>query len=142
MSRAIVIPADAKLPLRVVDHPADDYRNMTALIFDGDRMGGTYSLSIVGEGEKEVSLWYDDNGLFRLDNEKLPDIINLRAMELWAWCDGVKLEDFKVPLVGNYVVTGQADDEGNSMDAPDWVYTFPYSWHIRYVVKEKKEVEG
>ena len=141
MSRAIVIPADAKLPLRVVDHPANDYKNMTALVFDGDRNGGTYSLSIVGKGEKEVSLWYDDNGLARLDNEKLPDIINLRAMELWAWCDGVTLNDFAVPLIGDYVVTGQADEDGNSLDAPDWVYSYPYSWHTRYVIVDNEAAD-
>jgi hypothetical protein len=138
MTRAIVIPADKTHPLRVVDHPSDDWKNMTALVFDGDREGGTYSLSIVGKGEKEVSLWYDDNGLARLDNEPLPDIINLRAMEIWAFCDGVKnITDFSVPLVGDYVVTGQADDDGNSMDAPAWVMDFPFKWHRKYVVTEK-----
>lgn len=140
MTRAIVIPSDKTQPLRWVDHPSNDYKNMTALIFDGNRDGGTYSLSIVGEGDRQVSLWYDDEGLFRLEaGEKLPDIINLRAMELWAHIDGVKITDFSVPLIGTYVVTGDADDDGNSMDAPAWVMDYPFSWHTKYVITEREE---
>jgi hypothetical protein len=142
MTKAIVIPADATQPLRWADHPNDDYKDMTALVFDGDRDGGTYSLSIVGRGDREVSLWYDDNGLARLDNEKLPDIINLRAMQIWASLDGgLDITDFSVPLIGTYVVTGQADDDGNSMDAPAWVMEFPFNWHEIYVVTEREEGE-
>ena len=137
MSRAIVIPFDKSLPLKWVEHPEGDWKHMTAMVFDGNREGGTYSLSTVGEGEKEVSLWYDDNGLARLDSEHLPDIINLRAMELWAYCaGGLRLDDFRVPLVGTYVVTGAADKEGNSMDAPEWVAAFPFEWHTKYLILE------
>lgn len=139
MTRAVVIPSDKDQPLRWADHPNDDYKDMTALVFGGDREGGTYSLSIVGEGDKQVSLWYDDNGLARLDNEELPDIINLRAMNLWAHLDHVTINDFAVPLIGDYVVTGQADDDGNSMDAPEWVFTFPFTWHKKYVITTKDE---
>jgi hypothetical protein len=142
MTKAIIIPADKNLPLRWVDHPAGDYKNMTALVFDGNRDGGTFSLSIIGEGDREVSLWYDDEGLARLDNEKLPDIINLRAMQLWADLDGgLKIEDFSVPLIGTYVVTGQADEDGNSLDAPAWVMEHPFNWHEIYVVTEREEGE-
>lgn len=138
MTRAIIIPSDGNLPLRWVDHPEGDYKNMTALVFDGDRDGGTYSLSVVGQGERQASLWYDDEGLLRLDaGENLPDIINLRAMELWAHLDGdLSIFDFKVPLVGTYVVTGEADDEGNSLDAPAWVMDYPFTWHNEYLIVE------
>jgi len=140
MTRAIIIPADGTQPLRWVDYAKGDYKNMTALVFDGNRDGGTYSLSIVGRGDKEVSLWYDDNGLARLDNEKLPNIINLRAMEIWASLDGgLDIFDFRVPLIGTYVVTGQSDEEGNSTDAPSWVMDFPFSWHNKFSIIEKAE---
>ena len=140
MTRAIVIPSDKTQPLRWADHSSDDWKNMTALVFNGNREGGTYSLSIVGEGDKCVSLFYDDNSLFRLDaGEKLQDCINLRAMELWAYCDGVKIEDFAVPLIGDYVVVGDADDEGNSKDAPAWVAEYPFKWHLKYIVTEKED---
>lgn len=147
MTRAIIIPSDGTQPLRWVDHPEGDYKNMTALVFDGDRDGGTYSLSIVGQGDRQVSMWYDDNSLFRVDaGEKLNDIINLRAMELWSHLDGdISIFDFAVPLIGTYVVTGQADDEGNSLDAPEWVYDYPFTWHEKYVlidVTDDKDEEG
>jgi hypothetical protein len=142
MSKAIIIPSDKTQPVRWADHANNDYRSMTALVFGGNRDGGMFSLSIVGEGDKRISLFYDDEGLFRLDNEKLPDIINLRAMELWAWCDGVvDISDFNVPLVGDYVVVGDADDDGNSTDAPAWVMEYPFSWHQRIIIVEK-EGEG
>jgi hypothetical protein len=140
MSRAIVIPADKTQPLRWEDHPEGDWQNMTALVFNGDREGGTYSLSTIGMPDRRVSLFYDDNGLARLDNESLPDIINLRAMQLWATCEGVMdITDFNVPLIGTYVVVGDADEEGNSMDAPAWVMDFPFTWHEKYIVTEKDE---
>lgn len=141
MTLAIVIPSDGTQPLRWVDHPANDYKDMTALVFDGNRDGGTYSLSVVGQGDRQVSLWYDDEGLFRLDQgESLSDIINLRAMELWAHLDGdLGIFDFKVPLIGTYVVTGQADDEGNSLDAPAWVMSYPFTWHETYEIVETDE---
>ena len=148
MTRAIVIPNDGSKPLQWADHPEGDYKNMTALVFDGDRDGGTYSLSTIGQGDRQVSMWYDDEGLFRLDQgEKLPDIINLRAMELWAsvFNEGedrdMGIFDFVVPLVGTYVITGPEDGEGNSLDAPDWVMDFPFTWHEKYVVVDKDEEE-
>jgi hypothetical protein len=143
MTRAIVIPSDGTQPIRWVDHPEGDYKNMTALVFDGNRDGGTYSLSIVGDGDRQVSMWYDDEGLFRLERgEKLPDIINLRAMELWADLDGgLDIFDFRTPLVGTYVITGQSDDDGNSMDAPPWVMEYPFTWHTKYLITERESNE-
>ena len=139
MTRAIVIPSDGTQPLRWVDHRDGDYKNMTALVFDGDRDGGTYSISIVGNEDRQATFWYDDEGLFRLDRgEKLPDIINLRAMQLWASLDGgLEIFDFRVPLVGTYVITGQSDDEGNSLDAPAWVMDYPFTWHESYLIVEE-----
>ena len=141
MARAIVIPADKTKPLRWADHPKDDWKNMTALVFNGNREGGTYTMSTVGDrAERRVSLFYDDEGLFRIEaGEHLPDIINLRAMELWAFCEGgMNLTDFRVPLVGDYVVVGDADSDGNSMDAPEWVAMFPFEWHQKYLLVEKE----
>ena len=87
-------------------------------------------------------MFYDDEGLFRLEaGERLHDIINLRAMQLWAYCDGVTLTDFRVPLIGDYVIVGDADEDGNSLDAPEWVATFPFDWHEKYLVTEKEESE-
>ncbi len=142
MTRAIVIPSDKNQPLRWADHSNGDYKSMTALVFGGDRDGGLYSMSTVGEGDKHLSFFYDDEGLFRLDSEDLPDIINLRAMQLWATLDGWQLSDFSVPLVGDYVVVGDADEDGNSMDAPGWVMDFPFTWHTHIkIVTAEAEVD-
>jgi hypothetical protein len=140
MTKAIVIPADATQPLRWAEHTNDDYKSMTALVFGGNRDGGLYSMSTVGN-DKRVSLFYDDEGLFRLDaGEKLPDIINLRAMQLWASLDGdLAITDFRVPLVGDYVVVGDADIEGYSKDAPAWVMDFPFDWPNKYQIIDKEE---
>jgi hypothetical protein len=139
MSKAIIIPADKTQPLRWAEHDNGDYKSLTALVFGGNRDGGMFSMSTVGEGDHHLSFFYDDEGMFRLEAEELPDIINLRAMELWAHLDGVKLDDFAVPLIGDYVVVGDADDDGNSMDAPEWVMNFPFSWHKRYVITAKEQ---
>jgi hypothetical protein len=140
MTKAIVIPADKDQPVRWAEHADNDYRSMTALVFGGDRDGGTYTMSTAGTAERHVSFFYDDNGLFRLDaGEDLADIINLRAMNLWADLDGVRLEDFSVPLVGDYVVVGDTDDEGYSTDAPDWVMDFEFTWHNIYRVSRTGE---
>lgn len=144
MTRAIVIPSDKDLPLRWAEHSNGDWKSMTALVFGGNRDGGTYTMSTVGDEDKHVSMFYDDEGLFRLEaGEHLPDIINLRAMQLWATLDGVQLEDFRVPLVGDYVVVGDADDEGYSMDAPAWVMDFPFTWHTHIKIVEREiDLEG
>jgi hypothetical protein len=129
MSKAIIIPSDKTQPLRWADHANNDYKSMTALVFGGNRNGGMFSMSTVGDGDKHLSFFYDDEGLFRLDSENLPDIINLRAMQLYATLEGMQLTDFTVPLIGDYVVVGDADEDGNSMDAPGWVMEFPFTWH-------------
>lgn len=144
MSRAIVIPSDGTQPLRWADHDNEDYKSMTALVFGGNRDGGLYSLSTVGDDpERRVSFFYDDEGLFRLERgESLPSIINLRAMQLWADLEGgMDIFDFRTPLVGDYVVVGDSDDEGNSTDAPAWVMDYPFDWHSKYLIVEKEEGE-
>lgn len=142
MTKAIIIPSDGTQPIRWTEYGKGGWKDMTALVFGGNRDGGTYSMSTVGTTpDKRVSLFYDDEGLFRLDaGEKLPDVINLRAMELWSHCEGgIDIEQFSVPLIGDYVVVGDADDEGNSMDAPAWVADFPFVWHNTYLIIEQEE---
>jgi len=139
MSKAIIIPSDKDQPVRWAEHENGDYKSMTALVFGGNRDGGMFSMSTVGDEDKRVSLFYDDEGMFRLESENLPDIINLRAMQLWATLEGhASIEEFSVPLIGDYVVVGDADEEGNSMDAPSWVMDFPFTWHthIKLVTRE------
>jgi hypothetical protein len=122
MSKAIIIPSDESQPLRWAEHNSDDWKSMTALVFGGDRDGGTFSASVVGQ---DVTFFYDDEGLFRPD---AGDHVNARAMQLWADIEGLSVRDFAVPLIGDYVVVGPADDEGSSTDAPAWVMDHPFTW--------------
>lgn len=139
-TKVIVIPSDKDQPVRWDEYDHSDYRNLTALVFDGKR-DGTYSMSTVGDSDRHVSLFFDDEGLFRLEaGEELPDIINLRAMQLWADLDHVSINDFSVPLIGTYVVVGDSDEDGNSMDAPAWVMDYPFTWHQKYVVRQRHNV--
>lgn len=125
MSKAIIIPCDESQPLRWAEHDDNDYKSMTTLVFGGDRDGGTFSASTVGRG---VTFFYDDEGLYRSD---AGDSVNARAMQLWADIEGMGVRDFAVPLIGDYVVVGPADEDGHSMDAPGWVMKHRFTWTTR-----------
>jgi hypothetical protein len=63
-------------------------------------------------------LWYDDNGLLNQPNNT-----NVRAMKLWAWLIGMPLDQYRQPLVGNYVVHG-LDSYGEPVDVTSDVRYF------------------
>lgn len=140
--KCVLIPNDASKPVREVEYDTADYRNLTALIFDGNREG-TYDRMVGEKDGEQVTLWFDDNGLFRLDSEEVNDIINLRAMELYSHLNGdIPIQMYGVPLVGDYVITGGADEEGESLDVPDWVKDYPFKWHQMFTVEKAPEVQG
>lgn len=138
MINVIIIPADKDKPIREAEYDSTDYKNLTALIFDGDR-DGTFDVMTAEDHGDEVSFWFDDNGLARLDNEEVGDVINLRAMELYCHMTGTEMKDYGVPLIGDYVITGGADEEGESVSVPAWVKDFPFSWHTKYIVRQRRE---
>jgi hypothetical protein len=137
--KVIVIPADKDQPVRLDSYDTSNYKNLTKLIFGSE--DGTFDRMVSTDPhDGEVTLWFDDNGLTRLDHEDINDVINLRAMELFAHLEGaMELKDYGVPLIGDYVITGGADDEGESLDAPLWIMDFPFSWHTRYTLHSRKE---
>lgn len=140
--KCVLIPNDASKPVREVEYDTDDYTNLTALIFDGKR-DGTFDRMVGEKDGEQVTLWFDDNGLFRLDSEEVNDIINLRAMELYSHLNGnIPIHQYGVPLIGDYVITGGADEEGESLDVPGWVKDYPFTWHAVYTVEKAPEVEG
>jgi hypothetical protein len=139
----IVIPADPDKPVRTDSYDSTDYKNLTALIFDGNRDGTFDRMTTVSEGD-EITFWFDDDGLARLDTEQLADIVNLRAMELFAFTNDLgtepaALHSFGVPLVGDYVITGGADDDGNSLDAPAWIAAYPFTWPAKIAIHRDAE---
>lgn len=134
--KVVLIPSDASKPVQEVEYDQSDYLNLTALIFDGDRDGTFQRFALYDSNENDVTFWYDDEGMFRLDNEDLPDIINLRAMELVSFVSGgVPIHQIN-PLIGNYVITGGADDEGNSLPAPEWIKDHPFNWQNQYEIRK------
>lgn len=137
----ILIPADKTKPVARTTYDSSDYTNLTALIFNGDRTGTFDGMTTAADGpyEEEITFWFDDNGLARADNEEIADIINLRAMQLYAHMTGMPLRSFAVPLIGDYVITGGADDEGESLDAPAWIMDFPFDWHNRYTMMKPEQ---
>lgn len=139
----IVIPADKEQPVRRDTYDSSDYKNLTALIFSGDRDGTFDRMASIDEHGEEVTLWFDDEGLYRLKDEggehELADIINLRAMQLYAFLEHADIHSFSVPLLGDYVITGGADEEGESLPAPDWIMDFRFDWHNRYEVRKVGE---
>lgn len=126
----IVIPADGTKPVRRDSYDTSDYTNLTALIFNGDRTGTFQCMTSADKDGNEVTLWLDDEGLLR---EDAGERINARAMELYAHLEEIGIEGFRVPLVGDYVITGGADEDGESLDAPGWIMDFPFTWSLRPV---------
>lgn len=124
----ILIPADGAKPVQRTSYDTSDYKNLTALIFNGDRDGTFQCMTSADSLGHEVTFWFDDEGLFR---EDAGEAVNARAMQLYAHLEGMKVEDFSVPLVGDYVITGGADEDGESLDAPGWIMDFPFTWSLR-----------
>jgi hypothetical protein len=144
----LLIPANNNLPVREVEYDNSDYKNLTALIFDGDRTGTFDRMSVRDEESgDDVTFWFDDDGLARLDSEDLADIVNLRAMELFAFLAGYgtqpdAIQKYGVPLVGDYVLTGGADEEGDSLPYPGWLKEYPFTWPAKIGIRRNDEASA
>lgn len=114
MTKGLLIPFDDTLPVQEVEfNGLDDMYRLTECSMI-DRMVA-----------KDVTFWFDDEGLLREDAGQR---INARAMELYASLTGHVLKDFAVPLVGNYLLDGPCDAEGCETDIPERIKDFRYSW--------------
>lgn len=115
--KAVLIPFDESKPVEVIDlapgldaiyeHVAPDSRCFTGL------------------GGSDFYLMGDDEGLF---HEDAGNRINARVMQLYAEDNGVGIRQFHSPLVGDWLVVGPADEEGETTDVPQRVIDFTYSW--------------
>lgn len=142
--KCVLIPNDPAKPVTEVEYDTADYTNLTALIFDGDR-SGLFDRMVGEKDGEEVTLWFDDEGLFKAESKGIENIINLRAMQLFSHLNGdIDIRQYSVPLVGNYVITGGADAEGESLDCPAWVKDFDFTWQNKYgvVPAERAVIEG
>jgi len=103
--KAILIPHDITREIEEIDLPTGNYKEITKRVCrDGD---GLFSVSNLGH----FTFAYDDEGLFTQ-----PGNINSRAMAIWAKVEGVSMRSFRSPLVGDYLMLGPADDEGENTD--------------------------
>jgi len=138
--KCVLIPNDPAKPVTEVEYDSADYTNLTALIFDGDRSGLFDRMVGTDEHGDDVTLWFDDEGLFKVEDKGIENCVNLRAMQLFSHLNGdLDIRQYSVPLVGNYVITGGADAEGESLDCPAWVKDFDFTWHYRYMPKPAPE---
>ena len=101
--------------------PHDKDKPITPLVLDGDYIDEIV-LAVFGQESgplgwstlrgADIQFFYDDVGLYLQ-----PENINHRAMKLWAHAAGRSLDDFRQPLVGNYVVLG-VNRIGDMTDVP------------------------
>lgn len=110
--RMLVVPADDQTRVSVVNVEEDQ---ITSLVFAEHPEWSELTFSAFNA--QKIQCAYDDLGLFRQG-----DRMNARAMFLWAALRNMSVNDFQVPLVGNFVFFGY-DDEGESIDIPDELVT-------------------
>jgi hypothetical protein len=97
--------------------PADENKPVEEVVFDNDRpdqwgkLVGAEAIDFSTFRQKRTQLMYDDMGLYTQ-----PDNTNVRAMKLWAHLAGMNLDNFRQPLVGDYVVLGLDPIEGETED--------------------------
>lgn len=99
--------------------PADEMKPVEEITFDSDKPGDWGDMVKSENGlvdfstfrDKRTQLMYDDMGLYTQPNNT-----NVRAMKLWAHLAGVSLDNFRQPLVGDFVVLGLDPYEGETED--------------------------
>lgn len=97
--KALFIPANRELDVEMIDIE-DDYRAINAKI-------GCHTMDVVGTNQ--LSFFVDDEGLL-VDKPQ----VNYRATDLY-WVDGGYRGQM---LVGNVLVAGPPDEEGEGTDFP------------------------
>lgn len=116
--KALLLPFDNGQEPRVVEIAEGDLDAIYQLIAPESRLFTCLN-------GKDFTLYGDDEGLFH------PQVhlrINARAMQLLADSEGVSIDAFHSPLVGDFLVFGLPDEEGNTTDVPQRAVDFKYSW--------------
>lgn len=105
--QGVVIPADQTEPLRKVEFRQGDLSYMQSVV------GGL--VQALDIERPDATLWSNDEGkLIGLE-------MNRRATALW-WVHDKRFRNYDV-LVGNVLLTGTPDSEGNTASAPDELVT-------------------
>jgi hypothetical protein len=117
-TKAVLIPFDESKPVEVIDLRPNDLDQLYDLVAPDTRL-------ITGMGMSDAYMFGDDEGLLRND---AGERINARVMELFAKDAKMGIRDYHSPLVGDWLVTGPADGEGDNTDVPQRIIDFTYSW--------------
>jgi hypothetical protein len=118
-TKAVLIPFDESKPVEVIDLNSDSNNDQLYDLVAPD------SRCFTGMRGSDFYLMGDDEGLFHEDVENR---VNARVMELFAKDNGMGIRDYHSPLVGDWLVVGPADEEGDSTDVPQRVIDFTYTW--------------
>lgn len=102
---AVLIPANN-------DHPLEVFSKAQSLQPVRHKIGAQH-LEFANFPRSGMQLAFDEEAMLKDPTPK----INVRAMRLWAALADKKMEDFAVPLVGDFVVLGLRSD-GTEQDAP------------------------
>ena len=105
--KVLVIPAQSCEPLRIQDIPDTGNAQSDAI---HDILGGW--LEVAPQPHPEVTIWCDEEGKLKGKS------INARASELWEMIWGETLDDV---LVGDIILTGGTDSEGEILPVPESV---------------------
>lgn len=114
--KALLIPYDESVPVEEFEFDDGKFTTIDDKVLGGNIKGSYLGISTFRN--KNTILMYDDTGLLTQPNNT-----NTRAMKLWAHLAGMNLDNFRQPLVGNYVVSGLTD-WGDSADVTSDVRYF------------------
>lgn len=116
--KVLLLPFDDEQEVRVVEVRDGNLEDIYSRIAPESRLFSCLN-------GKDFSLYGDDEALFHPQAHLR---INARAMQLFADSAGADIEDFTSPLVGDFLVFGLSDEEGNSTEPPQRVLDFKFSW--------------
>jgi hypothetical protein len=118
--KGILMPVDQFAPISVVEFDQSDYTQITKLI------GGTFG--VTDTLRPDASVWYHDEGKIL----GLP--VNRRA-SLFLWVHRTEFRGYDA-LMGDVLILGPADDEGNTTSVPDELVELLFNTkEYRYLVQ-------
>jgi hypothetical protein len=121
MLKALLLPFDEDRAVEVIDFDDSSYQNLYPIVAPESRM-------FTAQDFPGGTMYGDDEGLLWGDPSKR---INARAMQLLGERSDHGIEDFMSPLVGDWLVFGPVDAEGNNTSVPQDVIDFRFTWTAR-----------
>lgn len=114
-ARALLIPWSQGEAVRDITWDTEKMDDLPGLVFGPENAEDNF-VDVKTFRTHRAQLVFDDMGLFKQRTH-----VNERAMKLWAYLSGFRLEDFEQPLCGNFVVIGLDPNTGETEDVPSIV---------------------